>query len=1544
MSVNFGNEYRSDADSQSSAKRIRELELEVQRLRADFSANQRRQSQTAALAQLGGAALTIDSLQELLDFAVKITSDALNTELTKVQRLITGSSKLFLVSGHGWTEGEVGSSVIDIETDSQARHTLQRQGFVLTEDYKDESRFHRSPLLERNQAVCGISATIGPLDGPWGVFGAFSKRHLPLSVEDGQFIETVAGLLWQAIQRKHEEDRFRGLVQASSQIVWTRDPTGAAIEDSPSWRKFTGRTFQQYRGFGWWDAIHPSDRERLECEWREAIKTLKPIGTEYRLQNAEGRWNWTRERIVPLVGQFGSLQGWVGMNYDITQEKQHAIQLAESEERFRNIFDNAAVGIAHVSLDGHWIMANHRFSAIVGYPKDELLQKRFQEITHPDDLEPDLQRMQLLLRGKVESYTMRKRYLHKRGDYVWVKLTVSLVYKSDGSPDYFIAVIEDISLQHRIENRLRISEERLTQIAEHTDDVFWITQHSPKKFEYVSPAFEKVWGFSVKELDRDPQLWANAIHPEDNARVHEQFDLWLQSDEHRPYELEYRIVKKDGDAIWVHESGARLPGEPDAAVRIAGVTRNITDSKRAMERVQRSELELRAFIDSMPSLMGIIELPRDDSDVLHIIDNHAEEKLMGVGRGGTHMKWSCADLNNDREDIKVWIRRYRQAQATGRPVNFVVPFPKSFARNLQTEDAWLSASVAYLGPGGEGRERFCYAAVDDSQRIRAEKQLKRSYHTMLNMIEDAPFGVYLIDGDFSMRSYSKGAAKIFTGIEPLIGRNIAEIIRLIWSEPFATSVIDCFRNTLVTGKSYSSPETTEHRNNIDRIESYHWQLERVTMPDGRFGVVCYFYETTQLRQAEQLVRQNEQRQTLLLQILQASREAKDEQEMLNDAAASIGRHLGVHRTGFFEVDDTQFVRYAPSYVDGTLPVYEGRREISMLGATCLKYMQEGATFSRKDVSRLPAEDSADFIRQSVRAVAGTPIIREGQWRAGFYAHHAEPRLWTEDELAFVKKAADQVWDAVERTRSLKALKERENEMRLVIDLVNMGVLAVDYQSKTIVLDESASRLYDLPPFEPIPRETVFQKFHPDDTEKLFKEIERVTTCEDDCTLKIEHRIITSENKVRWLQVRQQVYFAFGEDGQRHARNAVIAAIDITDRKLHEAALEDAKLQAEAANRARGEFLANMSHEIRSPMTAIIGYADLLGERVTDSNTLQYIETIQSNGRFLLDIINDILDLSKIDAGKMEIETERVSLDDVIADSMSLLNIRAKEKGITLETRYEQPIPATIVTDGKRLRQILLNLIGNAIKFTDKGRVELVLRHRANERQMEFDIIDSGIGIQRQDLDRLFQPFTQLDASSTRSFGGTGLGLAISHRLSEMLGGNIKVESEYGVGSKFTLAIDSGEFDDRESIHERTVKDADRDDLTPSSLEGRFLVVDDRRDIRFLAQRFIEQAGGSVSTAENGKQGIDTVFQSIKDGKPFTAVLMDMQMPVMNGYVATSELRKHGIDTPIIALTANAMDSDAADCIKAGCTAFLSKPIDREKLLRTLRQVVGKKGT
>jgi len=395
-------------------------------------------------------------------------------------------------------------------------------------------------------------------------------------------------------------------------------------------------------------------------------------------------------------------------------------------------------------------------------------------------------------------------------------------------------------------------------------------------------------------------------------------------------------------------------------------------------------------------------------------------------------------------------------------------------------------------------------------------------------------------------------------------------------------------------------------------------------------------------------------------------------------------------------------------------------------------------------------------------------------------------------------------------------------------------------------------------------------------------------------------------------------------------------IDVNERKTFEQSLERAKQTAEDANRSRGEFLANMSHEIRTPMSAILGHVDILKDHLRDPDNLQIVESVRRNGNFLLGIINDILDLSKIDAGKLEIEMRAVRPDAVVAEVRSLMDVRAKEKKLPLTIEFTGPIPETIEIDAVRLRQILVNLVGNAIKFTDNGEVRVKIGYDTSTSKLTFDVIDTGIGIASDKFETLFEPFAQADSTSTRTFGGTGLGLTICRRLAHALGGEVAVESTLHLGSKFTLSIQArspGQLvEPNLSLDVRA--DASVDDIR---LDASVLVVDDRRDIRYLAQYFIEKAGGKVLTANNGQEAVD--FITDDRSPPIQVILMDMQMPVMDGYHAARELRRRGCRLPIIALTANAMKSDRDECLAAGCTEYTTKPLNSGKLIALIHRLI-----
>ncbi len=395
-------------------------------------------------------------------------------------------------------------------------------------------------------------------------------------------------------------------------------------------------------------------------------------------------------------------------------------------------------------------------------------------------------------------------------------------------------------------------------------------------------------------------------------------------------------------------------------------------------------------------------------------------------------------------------------------------------------------------------------------------------------------------------------------------------------------------------------------------------------------------------------------------------------------------------------------------------------------------------------------------------------------------------------------------------------------------------------------------------------------------------------------------------------------------------------------------LREYSATAETATRVKSEFLANMSHEIRTPMTAILGFSEvLLGEEGIDRappERIDALSTIQRNGRYLLELINDILDLSKIEAGKFELEEAECCPIQVVSDVISLMQVRADAKNLALDAEYEGAIPETIRTDPLRLRQVLINLLGNAVKFTELGTVRLKVRFLSTlgaSSKLVFEVSDTGIGMTAEQTQRLFQPFTQADSSTSRRFGGTGLGLTISKRLAEMMGGDIALTSQQGVGSTFSLTIDPGPLDgvllvDATDTHCRAPETPSKPTPMPEELSCRILLAEDGPDNQRLIAFLLRKAGAQVDLAENGLVAYEQAMARLNQGQPYDVVLMDMQMPVMDGYEATRKLRESGYDRPVVAVTANAMAGDREECLAAGCDDFATKPIDRRALLESVK--------
>ncbi|MCI5066560.1 PAS domain S-box protein [bacterium] len=527
-------------------------------------------------------------------------------------------------------------------------------------------------------------------------------------------------------------------------------------------------------------------------------------------------------------------------------------------------------------------------------------------------------------------------------------------------------------------------------------------------------------------------------------------------------------------------------------------------------------------------------------------------------------------------------------------------------------------------------------------------------------------------------------------------------------------------------------------------------------------------------------------------------------------------------------------------------------------------------------------------------------------------------------------------DITERVRLRGLVAENETRLRLTTESAGIGIWDLDLESGKMVFNHQWSRMlgYD---FAEISRDIslIEALCHPEDRDHFLSTFVDPENHQEE-TLRSEYRLKAKDGSWLWCLGLGKVV---ERDERGEPKRIVGIQLDISESKQAQKELLEAKAEAESATEAKAAFLANMSHEIRTPLTAILGYSEqLLDDDISPEERREHINTIVESGEHLLELVNDVLDYSKLEAEMFSITTQKESLFELVSLVRKSFLQRAKKKGIHFETIIATPLPEFIRTDALRLKQILINLVGNALKFTSSGSVTVKVFFAEKKRELIFHVIDTGIGLSKESIPKLFELFSQADNTTTKQFGGTGLGLAISRKLARLLGGDITVTSEPKVGSTFTLTLPIDEESATALVTEPPEKSETR--IEPDVMEqisGKVLIVEDVAVNQKLFATILQKSGLEVEIADNGQIGVE---KALKD--TFQLVLMDMQMPVMDGYTATQELRNKRYTVPIIGCTADTSTGSRTRCLKAGCDDILMKPFTKSSLNEIISRYINPK--
>ncbi len=1132
--------------------------------------------------------------------------------------------------------------------------------------------------------------------------------------------------------------------------------------------------------------------------------------------------------------------------------------LKESEKRFRSVLDSSKDFIYRFNLQTNcYEYISPSSKKVIGHSSDvikHLGDRMILAFIHHEDLQAMQAALERLEVSGQEEVEVR---INRADGYHWISCSMSLVKDSSGRPLYHDGIVRDITERKRAEEKLSESEEKFRTVVETSGEGVAIARPNGPFF-YVNQRMADMLGYSVDEIiGKSAMDFCSDDWKEQNRQIRQKL--------HNGELLsgEFKFQRKDGSVLWSMYNASPMFNDKGEHVANFAMHSDITERKRAEEALRESESNLRMRMVELTTLVDV------GLDGIIIYDKYG--RVVSCNENACRL-FSFSDVVKDMNDtFEERAAKYTWRFPDGKPLK-TEDAPVYRALNGETirdviyysikgsDVLWLSASAAPLRT--DSGEIFGAVASfkDITDRKLAEEALWESERN-------------LAEANRQKEDILESISDCFYALD--------KDLRFIYANKAAEEIWDLSRADLIGRKiedvfaGLIDISLSKFRQSLEEHVPQHYEVySKVIQRWGdmrvyptRDGISVYFQDITERKQAEEALRESDARQKFLLSLSDAIRPLDDPIEIQEAAARVLGEHLGADRVAYFEVRGDDYVverDYAPAAQH-----IIGRYPLTSFGPDLLAEFRAGRNTVNPDTTadpNLSPEEKAAYAAIGTVSRVGVPLVKGGRFVAGLAVHMTAPCKWTQAEVTLIEETAERTWAAVEQARAEEALRKYKDELEIRI------------QERTEELSQANKKLEAI-------------------NINLIDEIKG-------------HTKTLSE-----LQMAKEDLGCLNEELQ----------LEIEEEKLIENQLLNAKEAAEAASWAKAAFLANMSHEIRTPMNSILGFTELLlgdAEGPLSPEQKDSLETIRLNGDALLTIINDILDFSKIESGKVVLEEQPFDLRQCVEESLDLVAVRASEKGLNLAYTFDKKVPNTIIGDPGRLRQILGNLLSNAVKFTDEGEVIVsVFGREVNEAgasEIRFAVKDTGIGIPRDHMDKLFQPFNQMEPSTTRLYGGTGLGLVISKRMVELMGGSIWAESEEGIGSTFhfTIKAPSGPLEPEPAI------------VSTQMIGKRVLIIEDNKTNRRILSKQIYDWGMIPMAAASGQEAL----RYIQRGDEFDIAILDMDLQTMDSLELEKKIRNHNKTLPLVLLTSLGKHIPANH-------AYLTKPIKPSRLYQVLTDIL-----